>query len=72
MNTFYEQLEDQNLNYPQIAKALNESPEQLYEKVRNRTLTMEEALGVVRESRSPTLLMGILRQLNPDFTKKPN
>lgn len=53
------------------ARRLNLTVDQLRRKIARQTLTLEESLGVVRESESPELLACVLRQLRPKVTR-PN
>ncbi len=53
------------------ARRLNLTVDQLRRKIARQTLTLEESLGVVRESESPELLAWVLTQLRPHGMERP-
>jgi len=57
------------------ARRLHLTGDQLRRKIARQTLTLEESLGVVRESESPELLAWVLGQLRPQVMQsieRPN
>ena len=77
---FYDSVEEildgkESNGWNATARGLNLTADQLRIKISKRTLTLDECLGIVRESESPELLAWVLKEIRPkvmDSINRPN